>query len=172
MGYTHYWSRKGTVSQKDYENALTDIRKIVEAKKSILANGSGDTGTKPEVDDGVCFNGRGEQSHETFHLPALIDDLDGDFCKTNRKPYDDVVVACLTVLHNYCSGITVSSDGDTDEELGGGLKLAQKVLKNPSLVALLKKVPANAAKFIEAIPKSKSPRVAKPTTKKTSSLQG
>jgi hypothetical protein len=55
----------------------------------------------------VCFNGVGDLAHETFVIEKKGSD---DFCKTARKPYDLLVVACLIAawqILNYRFG----SDG-------------------------------------------------------------
>jgi hypothetical protein len=152
MGYTHYFRAEGKCKQTDYAKALKDIRKIIKSKEKILANNNGEEGTKPEYSPAISFNGIGKMAHETFFLPETFSKMeDFSFCKTAQKPYDEVVVACLTVLHNYLGGVVkVSSDGDRDE-LEGGLKLARKVLKSKDLVNMLDEVPANSVKFIKGL---------------------
>jgi hypothetical protein len=101
-----------------------------------------------DADSGeLCFNGPDEKrGHETFYVPRTITDIRDqidrrtkewprdpqqwrwDFCKTNNKPYDDVVVACLCVLAE--TGLAVDSDGDK-EEWEVGRKLAEKALGRP-----------------------------------------
>ena len=134
MGYTHYWKKEGRVKQKDYEKALEDCRTIVKVISSgnckllndrILAGGDGSG--SPEYKKDICFNGVADLAHETFALPARANDLEEfDFCKTNRKPYDKVVVACLAILSSV-SGIVVSSDGNKEDWLEG-LELATDIL--------------------------------------------
>ncbi len=126
MGYTHYWEKRGDVNEESYAAALKDIAKIVISEKAILANGSGDKGSKPKVSGGITFNGIGDESHETFALPPKAKMLASDFCKTNQKPYDVVVVAALSRLAEV-EGIKIGSDGDA-EEWKAGVALASKVL--------------------------------------------
>lgn len=138
MGYSNYWGKSGKVNEAEYADALKDIAKIVKSQSSILADGTGDEGTKPDFTNGIAFNGIGEQSHETFSLPKTSSQLDdNDFCKTNKKPYDDVVVAALARLSEV-SGIKVSSDGGAGE-WEHGVALASKILgrdvKNPLKMA-------------------------------------
>lgn len=87
----------------------------------------------------MSFNGCEEQSHETFRLGAKPVDVDTpwnkgnekifDFCKTARKPYDTVVVACLAALADILGDdIEVSSDG-SPEDWKDGVKLASLTLK-------------------------------------------
>lgn len=133
MGYTHYWGKAGEVDEAAYAAALKDIAKIVKNQAKILAGPFGEEGTLPKTTGGISFNGIGDASHETFSLPKTAKQLDRDFCKTNRKPYDNVVVAALARLSEV-AGIKVGSDGSA-EEWKDGVALASKILgrevKNP-----------------------------------------
>ena len=128
MGYTHYWKNSPNVGVEAYLKALTDCRKIVRlAKKGLLGNGSGDEGSKPQLTGMIEFNGIGDESHETFYMPGTARELeDFQFCKTQRKPYDTVVTACLAVMAT--AGVEVSSDGD-EGDWNEGVALASVVLK-------------------------------------------
>ena len=63
MGYTHYWRGEDDLDEKEYANSLKDIAKIVISKKNILANDNGDKESKPEVTDGISFNGIGDDGY-------------------------------------------------------------------------------------------------------------
>lgn len=129
MGYTHYWHKKDESNKQNYSKAIEHIRDIVFYSAAILGNYNGDIGSVPEIynDKYIKFNGIGDQSCETFYLPLNLDDLkDFDFCKTRRREYDQVVVACLTVLKHFCPNMYISSDGE-NEDLEDGLKLAIEV---------------------------------------------
>ena len=138
MGYTHYWNFKPT-DLKDWEAKIADCDKIIAACKDRFAldlDGSNETR--------IWLNGSGDDAHETFDMPRTLaevqsrvdnapdyrsDGMEGfDFCKTARKPYDDVVVACLCVMAE--TGLDVSSDGYR-REWEDGRKLAQEVLGRP-----------------------------------------
>ena len=137
MGYTHYWDHKGAATEdaEAYELALSEVRKVVAASPVPLAGGFGDVGTKPELDDGVRFNGVGHDSHETLSLRATPE-AGFDCCKTARKPYDVVVTACLAVMADRLPTFTVSSDGDELEDWKAGCALASEVLGRPISVRL------------------------------------
>lgn len=141
MGYTHYWKKEGKINETEYAKAFKDCVKIVEtvSKKTKignaidfqyikLGNGSGDNDTHPEVSDlGLYFNGIENEAHETFAIPAKGHQLEEfQFCKTQRKPYDSVVTACLARLAQV-KGVVVSSDGD-ESDWKPGLDLANKIL--------------------------------------------
>jgi hypothetical protein len=123
MGYTHYWGFGPFITESAYKKALTECRKLVRATPVGLGNAYGKG--QPKLNHGVWFNGVGDDAHETFALPKIPK---SDFCKTARKPYDLIVVACLCVLKdNLGKSVTVRSDGDPHEwELGR--EFASKVL--------------------------------------------
>lgn len=64
----------------------------------------------------VCFNGVGELAHEAFVIEKKGTD---DFCKTARKPYDLLVVACLIaawqILNYRFSSDGFNQDGTCDD---------------------------------------------------------
>lgn len=150
MGYTHYWKKVGAIDEKRYKLALSKIRKLIELHKDNIPAGNtaggyysdclnerlGDCGgdnpvSKADYIDDICINGLGDMSHETFFLPVNGFDLEEfQFCKTARKPYDVIVVACLVILKHYLgNSFKFSSDGD-DLELEEGFNLARTVLKS------------------------------------------
>jgi len=125
MGYTHYWNgNKSRIDLEEWPKAIADCEKIIAARKDRL---------RLDVDDDkecIVFNGNdaAEEAHETFFIPRSGKAMQGspfDFCKTARKPYDVVVVACLARLAE--AGLWVSSDGSEDE-WQTGLVLARNVL--------------------------------------------
>ena len=149
MGYTHYWTfkkpKKGTIrkTEKKYQAAIVDCGKLIRAY--YIANGglSGYSAhAEPGKYDGILFNGKGDNAHEDFSLRATYKEnlvtrgfVDGfNFCKTARKPYDEVVVACLLVLkHHLGDLIELNSDGYRDEWLQGQ-EIAQRFLKTREIL--------------------------------------
>jgi hypothetical protein len=94
MGYTHYWRVPDTVARADW-NAFTHlVGKIIEQTDVSVAADFDDPEPVPPVMDAdcVCFNGVGREGHETFFMERTGGQ---GSCKTARKPYDAVVVACL-----------------------------------------------------------------------------
>lgn len=128
MGYTHYWSfnkaPKGQAAraEKTYLKAIKECAKIaleynrlckeLEQDENRL---SGYTAhTRVGEYGGLQINGKGGLSHESFDMREHYNQAceEGSFCKTARKPYDLVVVACLCVLkHRLGELMNVSSDG-------------------------------------------------------------
>ena len=116
MGYTHYWE---SYARKIPEGAVDIIREIVDkAYAAGVVQYEHDDKRPPVVSDTVIrFNGVGEGGHETFYFDVNDDYRASSgrpfaFCKTARKPYDDVVMRVLIVLKSYIRDeIQVSSDG-------------------------------------------------------------
>ena len=136
MGYTHYWTFNSRASKKAYQRALVDCAKIVKESPVLLAGWDSTGG--PDLDRQVHFNGCHDAGHEDFWLRSSIGETKGErlpgvesgfnFCKTARKPYDVVVVACLCVLKDCLGrGVRVSSDGGRDD-WGDGAHLASRIL--------------------------------------------
>lgn len=123
MGYTHYMKpmkRELSLEERSF------IIKIIEQSGVEIVSGNGEEGTEPVVEkDSINLNGVGDDSHESFNINTTL----GDFCKTNRKPYDVVVVAILYYLESK-GVITWSSDGGREDH-EGGIELFAKVLGVP-----------------------------------------
>jgi len=141
MGYTHYWNIKPETNEAKYKKALKDCVKIVEhgTKKGILAGWDGKG--KPEIKNGLRFNGKAPEDYETFSLPGKpMDVLKGDFvqkdkegyvfnfCKTAQRPYDIYVTACLATMRNHLGkNFKISSDGG-EEAFKEGQEFADQIL--------------------------------------------
>lgn len=157
MGYTHYYNQRRTATKAEWATIIADIRTILTYAQHecgiALGNGVGDAGTSPDITDSIIsFNGIGDDSHETFYVTRVKNNkpdypgqdkshYSSNFTKTARKPYDDVVTACLCYLttvtrredpisHAPILGSeawTATSDGDGKDFLVG-LDLARKAL--------------------------------------------
>ncbi len=146
MGYTHYWRLNPKGDDERYGAALAELQAIVKASPVRLRGPLGEG--RPEVGDGIAFNGDTEsgQDYETFALEANLRDVriivsasdGGDergfgCCKTAQRPYDVAVCAVLATMSARCKGdVTISSDGDATEWLEG-VKLAREALRDPTI---------------------------------------
>ena len=132
MGYTRYWGFGKKVDKKAYKSALKDIGTMVKANMDVLADGGGEG--KPIVKaNEIVFNGKDEDSHETF---ALDSKMKGDFCKTARKPYDEFVGASLLILKDYLGDqVDIDSDGSEGDD---GKAMAKKYSKAKPDLKLVK----------------------------------
>lgn len=138
MGYTHYWRVKPNADEVAYQSALADIRRLIENSSVRLGDGMGES--SPEVGEGISFNGWREDGDdcETFSLPHSLSDLGNfDFCKTDRRPYDVVVVAALAVLKERLGEcVEVTSDGGADDWERGVLLASEtlgRLVPNPMI---------------------------------------
>jgi hypothetical protein len=116
MGYTHYWSYNGREKTIPVE-AVSHIRALAEtAYRAGLIQRDYDDPSKPTINrHEVRFNGVREGIHETFYF-APDDRLSFHFCKTARKPYDEIVMKVLLILGHYLDGLEISSDGEFEVE--------------------------------------------------------
>ena len=172
MGYTHYFTKKELTHPQDtWDNFVRDTRKVANRfnlvkPKSIdfikdslskvkdstsqikIGDGLGEGHPPVFSKDEICFNGVGEEAHETLLIERDNSDIltktgrwskyyketwekdhtyEG-FVKTARKPYDLLVTATL-VLYKHHFGDIVEISGDGGEEgFEEGKKLISEVL--------------------------------------------
>src|SRR5262249_16349367 len=92
----------------------------------------------------VAFNGIGEDEHEPFLFPGAV--ADGylwtlqpgpgkNACKTQWKPYDEVVTACLIAARHWFAEdvLEIHSDGDWVNAWRRGAQLYERVLGRAAL---------------------------------------
>lgn len=144
MGYTHYWSFKSSHGntdkvEKQYQLAIKQCNKIIKGYNRQFEKGddkrlSGYSAHASKY-SGIHFNGVKDNGHEDFCLRAHYNQNDPrNFCKTARKPYDEVVVACLVILKHYLKDyIEVGSDGESVDFWEGCL-LVQNVTRLKGLI--------------------------------------
>lgn len=118
MGYTRYYRIEGKIDPIKFKDYSKDCKMVCEeiTKQSghRLAGWNGEGEPRFE-DEGILFNGVGDLSHETFGLGPETSGF--NFTKTQRKPYDKHVLACLILAKEYFGdNIKVSSDGDNNDK--------------------------------------------------------
>ena len=128
MGYTHYWSQQRAYTAEEWQQISATIKTIIGESGVTIAREYDRPDDAPCFDhDSILFNGVGGDGHETLVFTREIaptpeyrasDSEDFQFCKTARKPYDDVVVASL-IAAAAMGVITWSSDGDDYEHTAG-----------------------------------------------------
>ena len=133
VGYTHYFTflkTKGQAVQneRNYQKAILDCQRVITRYSKAHDGLSGYSAhTKLGAYGGIKVNGSGSDGHEAFILREHFSENERGFCKTARKPYDVVVVACLAILqHRLKDAVKISSDGRPVDWMEG-LKLARKV---------------------------------------------
>ena len=126
MGHTHYHKFVRTPDAATFAAFAKDARKIIEATDIPLADLLGEEGQPEITSNRVSFNGLGEDSYESFFMDSS--ETGFSFCKTNKKPYDEVVVAVLIAAkHHFGDNLELSTDASA-EEAADGLRLAKSVL--------------------------------------------
>jgi hypothetical protein len=118
VGYTHYWTNT-RFTESQWKTACELVRSIIRLS-SVEVQYEYDEAKPPQIDDTVFhvirFNGVDDDGHETFCIER---NEVGGFCKTARKPYDEIVVASLFALKHVNPDFSWSSDGDADAHLDG-----------------------------------------------------
>ena len=123
MGYTHYWDNDG-FTEKQWTLARYRMRRII-AHSDVDVRSEYDDSRAPAITDSdIHFNGVGDDGHETFFVAK---EGGSEFCKTARKPYDEIVVAALGMLSNLNPNFRWMSDGDPEDHVDGKL-LCDKAL--------------------------------------------
>jgi hypothetical protein len=113
-GYTHYWTWKETPNKDSLKQCIKEMKQLVESRRTLLAGPDGEG--KPILkSDQIEFNGVGENAHEPFIFPR---EKGFNFCKTQWKPYNEVVVACLFVARDHFSPsqLEIASDGQVEPD--------------------------------------------------------
>ncbi len=123
MGYTHYWAQQRAYTQAEWSQITATIKAIIAASDVPVAREYDRPDDPVEFTDSILFNGVGDDGHETFVFTREVapepeyrkGEGDFQFCKTARKPYDEIVVACL-IAASELGVITWSSDGEGEPD--------------------------------------------------------
>lgn len=111
MGYTHYIKSHRAFTKKEWADFTAEVKELIKNSSVPLANGAGDKGSKPIVNaDLVSFNGVEDDSHETAYVTREAEDF--SFCKTNQKPYDEIVVEFYKLIRKYTECVLKSDGGE------------------------------------------------------------
>lgn len=127
MGYSHYWKIEKDMHMQEFKHLQTVAAKIVEASDASVDLSINTSPLYPSI----TVEGMASDAHETFYLTPKA--VEFEFCKTARKPYDEVVVGIL----DYADALGLlefTSDGNFDD-LAAGRKLADEYA--PDQVSLL-----------------------------------
>lgn len=119
MGYTHYWTFVKNLNKNDYTKLYNETQTFLDfcfkkkACTGIIGDGHGEGFTPHISKEGIFYNGRGDNAHETMYLYKSVTKAKGfHFCKTARKPYDRIVFANILLIKYICGDqVDISSDG-------------------------------------------------------------
>lgn len=105
MGYTHYFNNVPTTNEQ-WNSFTTDVQTVIDNTKiplNIVIN-----------KDYLKINGLADDIHEDLFIRRDSDKW--GFCKTARKPYDEIVCAVLLIYSHYVGPeVDLGSDGDLDD---------------------------------------------------------
>jgi hypothetical protein len=123
MGYTHYWEHRA-FTPDDWSCVTAGAREVItRAEQRGIALAGPDGSGRPSVNDlNVALNGACQGGCEPFQLTRAGG---RGFCKTERLPYDAVVLAILCVAEKT-GALAWSSDG-TDADLEAGRLMAEGI---------------------------------------------
>jgi hypothetical protein len=128
MGFTRYWEFE-TLDSEKFKDFSSICQTLIHNMDTPL-----DDVTVNETQ--VRFNGVDDDAHETFNFKMNKSGF--NFCKTNTKPYDDVVCGCLYVAKLiFSDDIRINQDCDPsdDNDVVGKVK---GILRENKLNQLLK----------------------------------
>lgn len=157
MGYSHHFTQKKSFSHKKWHAFTEFVEKLSHYKPTIC--GPDGTGHPVITSNDVMFNGDAGvgESYDTFHVsrapesPHLLESLHNErmsyvryehmsakykgfrFCKTNRKPYDASVVACLIFIANMDKDIMKITSNGKISDWHEGLYLCRAVCPHMNL---------------------------------------
>lgn len=120
MGYTHYWKQTSDFTIGEWKRIKKGAELIIKTTNVPLSDSEGNPKTSPDITTKfISFNGDGDDAHETFYI-SKIRRKDFNFCKTARKPYDEVVVAILLLIEYIAPEKFIwSSDGNEEDHEAG-----------------------------------------------------
>jgi hypothetical protein len=117
MGYTNYYKNKPAFTDAQWAALTADVKKLLKNSKVPLGDANGSLDSKPVFNSRcILFNGIGHDSHETAAVYKAASEF--EFCKTARKPYDEVVVEFYKLIRKHAPETVLASDGG-DKVFGG-----------------------------------------------------
>lgn len=146
MGYRHHWYKKSNIAETKWNIFIEDVKNLLVKPECSLYYEFDQIDKPPQVDENIVrFNGGGEEGHETFLIyrqtakfdSCLSSGRDGAIfscCKTNNKPYDNYVVACLILAKmHFGNDFRITSDGDITEWESGRILVSKALGRNINL---------------------------------------
>jgi hypothetical protein len=132
---THYFYRPETLDGDSFGRFVDDVKRLISAAPGDPVRGEDGVGRPEASEQRVAFNG--DAAHGLEHEPFVIERIFRrgrtrgaacfDFCKTNGKPYDLLVVASLYAFLHRFPGVKFVSDS-TLEELRPGFDYFTRIV--------------------------------------------
>ncbi len=151
-GYTHVWVFKEKPDPVVVARAAEAMQKVIARRPGLV-----DVVDKPGE---IRFNGRGALAQEDFVFPGRVGT---NAVWTERKPYDELVTACLLVARDHFTReqLEIKSDGDWLAWQDGILLYTEtfgRAPKNPGIAEHNAFHPGGALPRIESRDRLKDPR--------------
>ena len=111
-GYTQYFTVTRDLDNRERATILKGAKSIIKqaAADGIDIAGSRGSGRPELTKKYIALNGQKPEDYESFVLS--FDESEFEFCKTNEKPYDAVVVSILAFAKKVApDALDISSDG-------------------------------------------------------------
>ena len=105
MGYTHYFQLHTVPTESAWTSFSNGAKQLAQASGVKL--------TTEFNNESVVVNGVAEGEHETLFVSRT--NTRWEFCKTNFKPYDEVVTSILILAKYMFPDMYLNSDGDWSE---------------------------------------------------------
>lgn len=115
MGYTHYLRNKNGFSPSKWKKLQETCRKVFTIAILEGIELQPLKGREFINDDSIAFDG-GSKSCDQFQIVKEATKF--TFTKTNKHPYDQVVVACYLLARHFGNRVQLSSDGNTGPGIG------------------------------------------------------
>jgi hypothetical protein len=130
-GYTHYFTWKIDPADPRLSQCVAAMNKIIASRTNLIDNKP--NSTQFIGSDLVHFNGTGTDAYEDFIFPGNTvsqnfdfphptgPEIGFNFCKTEYRPYDQVVTACLITARDFfpSSELVIGSDGSWEDWQAG-----------------------------------------------------
>ena len=121
MGYSHGYTLNRDLTEVERSNYVHRMLKLI----AVAASEAHIDTTVRFVETGeIVINGTAPHDYETF---AFTGKEGYEFCKTNRRPYDALVVALIALLRSlFPDAVDITTDG-TRNDWFAGLRLLDRV---------------------------------------------
>lgn len=132
MGYTHYWNVATKTKPVIRKQMALIADKVIELSRVKICSGDGN-GLHEVTDREIFINGCQENGEDFETFGITFNSGESDFCKTGRRPYDEVVVALLIIAKKLGIITDWGSDGNSEDHQDG-INLCKKALTEMGLL--------------------------------------
>ena len=134
MGYTHYYKKNKPTNNEEWGKFTNEVMSLKKALPREIKLADWDGYNKPTINqEYIVINGKYPNNHESLNI-GRKDVSSFEFTKTNRNPYDIMVLAVLISAYRNIEGFYIKSDGinldlSFDTEFTDAVDFYNKVIK-------------------------------------------